>query len=62
VAKGGTDFGVTSSFLLEIIGTMTIITIFITPYMIRLGWKFSDIMASKIAILFSLYVDIKKDC
>ena len=39
VAKGGTDVGVTSSFLLPMIGTMTIITTFITPYLIKMGWK-----------------------
>jgi CPA2 family monovalent cation:H+ antiporter-2 len=60
VAKGGTDIGVTSSFLLPMIGTMTIITTFITPYMIKLGWKFSDLIVSKIAILFSRYTSIKK--
>jgi CPA2 family monovalent cation:H+ antiporter-2 len=42
VAKGGTDVGVTSSFLLPMVGTMTIITTFITPYLIKMGWKFAD--------------------
>ena len=42
VAKGGTDVGVTSSFLLPMIGTMTIITTFITPYLIKMGWKLTD--------------------
>jgi CPA2 family monovalent cation:H+ antiporter-2 len=42
VAKGGTDLGVTSSFLLPMVGTMTIITTFITPYLIKMGWKFVD--------------------
>jgi len=60
VAKGGTDIGVTSSFLLPMIGTMTIITTFITPYMIKFGWKYSDLILSKIAILFSRYTSIKK--
>lgn len=60
VAKGGTDIGVTSSFLLPMIGTMTIITTFITPYMIKFGWKYSDLIVSKIAILFSRYTSIKK--
>jgi CPA2 family monovalent cation:H+ antiporter-2 len=44
VAKGGVDVGVTSSFLLPMVGTMTIITTFITPYMIKVGWKFADII------------------
>jgi CPA2 family monovalent cation:H+ antiporter-2 len=60
VAKGGTDIGVTSSFLLPMIGTMTIITTFITPYMIKLGWKFSDLIVSKITILSSQYTRIQK--
>jgi CPA2 family monovalent cation:H+ antiporter-2 len=43
VAKGGADVGgTTSSFLLPMIGTMTIITTFITPYMIKFGWKFAN--------------------
>ena len=42
VAKGGTDVGVTSSFLLPMVGTMTIITTFITPYLIKMGWKLAD--------------------
>lgn len=60
VAKGGTDIGVTSSFLLPMIGTMTIITTFITPYMIKFGWKYSDLIVSKIAISFSRYTSIMK--
>ena len=43
VAKGGADVGTTSSFVLPMVGTMTIITTFITPYMIKLGWKLVDI-------------------
>jgi monovalent cation:H+ antiporter-2, CPA2 family len=42
VAKGGVDTGLTSAFLLPMIGTMTIITTFISPYMIKLGWKVPD--------------------
>jgi Kef-type K+ transport system membrane component KefB len=52
LAKRGTDIGVTSSFLLAMIGTMTIITTFITPYMTKLRRKFSGMIASKIAMLF----------
>ena len=48
VAKGGADTGLTSAFLLPMIGAMTIITTFISPYMIKLGWKLSDkIISSK---------------
>ena len=43
VAKGGADVGATSSFVLPMVGTMTIITTFITPYLIKLGWKLVDI-------------------
>ena len=48
VAKGGADTGLTSVFLLPMIGAMTIITTFISPYMIKLGWKLPDkILSSK---------------
>ena len=46
VAKGGADVGTTSSFVLPMVGTMTIITTFITPYLIKLGWKLVDIRQS----------------
>ena len=42
IAKGGVDTGLTSAFLLPMIGAMTIITTFISPYMIKLGWKVPD--------------------
>jgi CPA2 family monovalent cation:H+ antiporter-2 len=42
VAKGGINTGATSAFLLPMIGAMTIITTFISPYMIKLGWKVSS--------------------
>ena len=43
VAKGGVDVGgSSSSFLLPMVGTMTIITTFITPYMIKFGWKIAN--------------------
>ncbi len=42
VAKAGTDTGLTSAFLLPMIGAMTIITTFISPYMIKLGWRVPD--------------------
>jgi monovalent cation:H+ antiporter-2, CPA2 family len=47
VAKAGTDTGLTSAFLLPMIGAMTIITTFISPYMIKLGWKVPDKILSK---------------
>ena len=47
VAKGGTDVGVTSSFLLPMVGAMTIITTFISPYIIKFGWKFAESLTNK---------------
>src|ERR687885_456646 len=46
VAKGGVDVGITSSFILPMVGSMTIITTFITPYMVKLGWKVADTLGS----------------
>jgi CPA2 family monovalent cation:H+ antiporter-2 len=39
VAKGGIDIGVVSGFILPIIGTITLISTFLAPYLIRLGTK-----------------------
>jgi CPA2 family monovalent cation:H+ antiporter-2 len=39
VAKSGQDLGVTSDFLLPIIGVATIITAFLTPYLINFSFK-----------------------
>jgi monovalent cation:H+ antiporter-2, CPA2 family len=47
VAKGGVDVGVTSSFILPMVGSMTIITTFITPYMVKIGWKVADAIGSR---------------
>lgn len=41
-AKGGADVGATSAIVLPMVGTMTIITTFLSPYIIKLGWKFAD--------------------
>jgi monovalent cation:H+ antiporter-2, CPA2 family len=41
-AKGGADVGATSSFVLPMVGAMTIITTFISPYAIKFGWKVAD--------------------
>jgi monovalent cation:H+ antiporter-2, CPA2 family len=38
-AKGGADVATTSAFLMSVIGSMTIITTFLSPYLIELGWK-----------------------
>lgn len=40
-AKGGADVGATSAFVLPMVGAMTIITTFLSPYVIKLGWKFT---------------------
>jgi monovalent cation:H+ antiporter-2, CPA2 family len=47
VAKGGGDVGVTSSFLLPMVGAMTIITTFISPYIIKFGWRFAEGLVNK---------------
>jgi monovalent cation:H+ antiporter-2, CPA2 family len=47
VAKGGADVGVTSPFLLPMIGAMTIITTFISPYVIKFGWKLAENFLNK---------------
>jgi len=48
-AKGGSDVGVTSSFLLPLVGTMTIITTFLSPYVIKYGWKLTDRITKKVS-------------
>jgi CPA2 family monovalent cation:H+ antiporter-2 len=42
VAKGGADVGATSSLVLPMVGTMTIITSFLSPYIVKFGWKIGD--------------------
>jgi CPA2 family monovalent cation:H+ antiporter-2 len=37
VAKGGQDVGAISSFIFPILGVVTVVTTFITPYILRLG-------------------------
>ncbi len=46
-AKGGADVGATSAFLLPMIGAMTIITTFLSPYIIKLGWKVTKSLATE---------------
>jgi monovalent cation:H+ antiporter-2, CPA2 family len=41
-AKVGSNIGVTSSFVLPMIGAMTIITTFLSPYIVKVGWKFRE--------------------
>jgi len=41
-AQGGAAAGVTSAFLLPMIGAMTIITTFMSPYVIKFGFKFAE--------------------
>ncbi len=47
-AKGGADVGATSAHILPMIGAMTIITTFLSPYIIRLGWKVSNMLSHDI--------------
>ncbi len=46
-AKGGADVGATSAFVLPMLGTMTIITSFLSPYIVKFGWKIGDRFAQK---------------
>jgi monovalent cation:H+ antiporter-2, CPA2 family len=47
VAKGGADVGVTSAFVLPMIGTMTLVTAFLSPYIVRVGWgRFAELHPS----------------
>jgi CPA2 family monovalent cation:H+ antiporter-2 len=39
VAKGGADVAATSDFVLPMIGVITLITTFLSPYIIKTGWK-----------------------
>jgi CPA2 family monovalent cation:H+ antiporter-2 len=39
VAKGGADVAATSPFVLPMIGTITLITTFLSPYIIKKGWQ-----------------------
>jgi CPA2 family monovalent cation:H+ antiporter-2 len=41
-AQAGAATGVTSAFLLSLIGAMTIITTFMSPYVIKFGFKFAE--------------------
>ncbi len=47
VAKGGIDVGAATPIILPMIGTMTIITTFIAPYVIKYGWKFTERLAKR---------------
>jgi CPA2 family monovalent cation:H+ antiporter-2 len=46
-AKGGADVGATSAFILPMVGTMTIITTFLSPYVIKFGWKLANSLRQK---------------
>jgi len=39
VAKGGADVGATSAFVLPMIGVITLVTTFLSPYVMKTGWK-----------------------
>ena len=47
VAKGGVDTGLTSAFLLPMIGAMTIITTFISPYIIKFSSMYAESVVDK---------------
>jgi CPA2 family monovalent cation:H+ antiporter-2 len=44
---GRSNVGVTCSFLLSMVGAMTIITTFISPYIIKFGWSFAERLINK---------------
>lgn len=46
-AKGGSDVGATSSLVLPMVGTMTVITTFLSPYVIKYGWRFTEYLAKR---------------
>ena len=58
VAKSGQDLGVTSDFLLPIIGVATIITAFLTPYLINFSFKKTSIAKLQRAV----HLAPKKHC
>ncbi len=39
VAKGGIDVGAASTFLLPMLGVITVLTTFLSPYVIKIGWR-----------------------
>jgi CPA2 family monovalent cation:H+ antiporter-2 len=39
VGKGGQDVGAVSSYVLPILGVVTIVTTFVTPYILKMGAK-----------------------
>lgn len=49
VAKGGIDIGIISPYILSIVGTITIISTFLSPYIIRYGWKAANRFKSELS-------------
>lgn len=43
-AKGGADVGATSVHILPMVGAMTITTTFLSPYIIKIGWRISNMV------------------
>lgn len=39
IAKGGADVAATSAFVLPVVGVITLVTTFLSPYVIKTGWK-----------------------
>ena len=50
VAKGGQDVGAISSAVFPIIGVVTIMTIFMTPYVLRFGRQLTTSLSSLASI------------
>ncbi len=47
VAKGGSDVGATSAFVLPFVGAFTVVTTVVAPYIIRFAWKSSRAEAER---------------
>jgi K+:H+ antiporter len=39
VAEGGSEIGATSAFVLPFVGALTIVTTFLSPYLVRFAWR-----------------------
>lgn len=59
VAKGGSDVGVTSAFLLPMMGIVTLITTFLSAFMIKSGWKAAA--GTEVAYAQPQVLDIKNE-
>lgn len=59
MAKGGIDVGAANPFILPMVGTMTIITTFISPYMLKYGWRILERLKPKKPYNYYLFTRLK---